>query len=274
MRRMYIIVALAAMVAVACEKDQLPQDRPIDDSSEVNPDNNGNENGNENGGEPVWMYDEFMGYDLPEGRRQEMDALLCMIDSQEGEINDELFEELLVSRVMTFSEQYLTHESNNSEGTFWTSSYDWCGGEYRGTLMMMEDGTCYDHSHEGCAFIEFDSFLHEKGYKGTYYTTLWSYDAETHTLNTVYSPDYYNIEMSAEVLYFDGEEAILVGHIAGVAIVAMNNYNNYTMGIAHEMELYRIKFTDTRDTFFDGYASPEEYAALKEEFEAMYPDYF
>ena len=275
MRRMYIIVALAAMVAVACEKDQLPEDRPNDDSSEIlGDDNEIGENGDENGGEPVWEYDEFMGYDLPEGRRQEMDALLSMIDSQEGEINDELFEELLVSRVMTFSEQYLTHESNNSEGTFWTSCYDWDGGEYCGTLMMMEDGTCYDHSHEGCAFIEFDAFLHERGYKGTYYTTLWSYDAETHTLNTVYSPDYYNIEMSAEVLYFDGDEAILVGHIAGVAIVAMNKYNNYTTGISHEMELYRLKFTDSRDTFFDGYASPEEYAALKEEFETMYPDYF
>ena len=268
MKLINVIMALAAMVAVACEKDQLPQDRPIDDSSEVNPDNNGNENGNENGGEPVWMYDEFMGFDLPDGRRQEMDALLSMIDSQEGEINDELFAELLVSRVMTFSEQYLT------DGTYWTSSDDWVGIEFCGTLMMMEDGTCYDHSHEGCAFIEFDSFLHEKGYKGTYYTTLWSYDAETHTLNTVYSPDYYNIEMSAEVLYFDGEEAILVGHIAGVAVVGMNRYNNYTMGIANEMELYRIKFTDSRDTFFDGYASPEEYAALKEEFETMYPDYF
>ena len=264
MRRMYIILALAAMVAVACEKDQLPEDRPNNDSSEINPEDNKNDE------EPAWLYDNFMGYDMPDldERRQEMEATLRVVDSQEGEVDDELFVEMLLSSVMDFSEQYLT------EGTYWTSCDDWAGGEYCGTLIMMEDGTCYDHSHEGCAFIEFDSFLHERGYKGTYYTTLWSYDAETHTLNTVYSPDYYNIEMSAEVLYFDGEEAILVGHIAGVAIVAMNKYNNYTTGISHEMELYRLKFTDSRDTFFDGYASPEEYAALKEEFETMYPDYF
>ena len=281
MRRMYIIVALAAMVAVACEKDQLPEDRPNDDSSEILGDDNeigenGDENGDENGEEPAWLYDNFMGYDMPEFDipRQKMEATLSKIDSQEGEIDDELFVEMLLSRVMDFSEQYLTYESNYREGTYWTSSDDWDGFEYCGTLMMMEDGTCYDHSHEGCAFIEFDSFLHERGYKGTYYTTLWSYDAETHRLNTVDAPNSYNIEMSAEVLYFDGEEAILVGHIAGVAIVAMNKYNNYTTGIAHEMELYRLKFTDSRDTFFDGYASPEEYAALKEEFEAMYPDYF
>ena len=261
MKRIYIIMALAAMVAVACEKDPKPQDRPID-PSEINTDNKDEES--------TWQYDSFMGYDMPhfEEHRQEMEATLCKIDSQEGEINDELFVEMLLSGVMDFSEQYLTN------GTYWTSCRDWVGVEFCGTLMMMEDGTCYDHSHVGCAFIEFESFLYEKGYKGTYYTTLWSYDAEAHTLNTVYSPDYYNIEMSAEVLYFDGEEAILAGHIAGVAAVGMNKYNNYTMGITDEMELYRFKFTDGRDTFFDGYASPEEYAALKEEFETIYPDYF
>ena len=261
MKRIYIIMALAAMVAVACEKDPKPQDRPID-PSEINTDNKDEES--------TWQYDSFMGYDMPEfdEYRKPMEATLCKIDSQEGEINDELFVEMLLSGVMDFSEQYLTN------GTYWTSCREWVGAEFCGTLMMMEDGTCYDHSHVGCAFIEFESFLYERGYKGTYYTTLWSYDAETHTLNTVYSPDYYNIEMSAEVLYFDGEEAILAGHIAGVAVVGMNRYNNYTMGIANEMELYRFKLTDSRDTFFDGYASPEEYAALKEEFETIYPDYF
>lgn len=265
MKLINVIMVLAAMVLMACENGQIPQDRPIDNPSEVNPDNNGNENG----GEPVWQYDEFMGYDLPEGRRQEMDALLSMIDSQEGEINDELFEELLVSRVMTFSEQYLT------DNTSWTSCYDWDGGEYCGTLMMMEDGTYYDHTHVGCAFVEFDAFLHEKGYKGSYYTTVWSYDAETHTLNSIHNPNSdHSIAMSAEVLYFDGEEAILVGHIAGVAIVGANNYNNYVTGIAHEMELYRFKFTDGRESFLEGYASPEEYNALKEEWEAMHPGYF
>lgn len=261
MRRMYIVVALAAMVAVACEKDLRSQDRPID-PSEINTDNKDEES--------TWQYGSFMGYDMPkyDEYREQMEATLSKIDSQEGEINDELFVEMLLSGVMDFSEQYLT------DGTCWTSCREWVGAEFCGTLMMMEDGTCYDHSHVGCAFIEFESFLYEKGYKGSYYTTLWSYDAETHTLNTVYSPDYYNIEMSTEVLYFDGEEAILAGHIAGVASVGMNKYNNYTMGITDEMELYRFKFTDDRDTFFDGYATPEEYAALKEEFEAMYPGYF
>lgn len=272
MKLINVIMVLAAMVSMACENGQIPQDRPIDNPSEVNPDNNGKENGEE----PDWLYDNFMGYDMPEYDvvRKEMEATLRMIDSQEGEIDDELFVQQLVSRVVTFSEQYLTHESNYREGAYWTSANDWVGGDYCGSLMMMEDGTYYDRTHVGCAFVEFDAFLHEKGYKGSYYTTVWSYDAETHTLNTVHSPNYYNIDMSAEVLYFDGEEAILAGHIAGVASVGANNYNNHVTGIAHEMELYRFKFTDDRETFLDGYASPEEYNALKEEWEAMNPGYF
>ena len=83
MKRIYIIMALAAMVAVACEKDPKPQDRPID-PSEINTDNKDEES--------TWQYDSFMGYDMPhfDEHRQEMEATLCKIDSQEGEIDDEL----------------------------------------------------------------------------------------------------------------------------------------------------------------------------------------
>ena len=264
MKRVYIILALAAMALVACEMGIEPQDRPVDDPSEINEEDIEDE-------EPAWLYDSYKGYDMPvsECYREDMEATLCLIDTQEGEVNDELFAEMLISKVMHFTEQYLTFHAG-----YWTSSHEWDGGDYGGSLMMMEDGTCYDHSYPGCAFIEFDAFLHEKGYKGTYYTTLWSYDAESHTLNTIYSPDYYNISMSAELLYFDGVEAVMVGHIAGVAVVGASRTNDYKTGIIHEFELYRFEFTDGRDTFLDGFASPEEYDALKEEWESTHPDYY
>lgn len=262
MKRMYILLALVALVYVACDRSILPQDDPS------NPSNGDNTERNDNGDTPVEEYTEFMGFDLSMDYREEMVELLCLIDSQEGEVNDELFVEMLTSKVMQFTEQYLTHKSNDHEKPFWTSSNEWDGGTYLGSLMMMEDGTCYDHSYEGCANIEFEQFLHERGYKGGYYTTLWSYDAENHMLNTVYTIDLYNfsVAMAAEVLYFDGKEAILVGHIAGVAVVGANKYNDYVTGICHELELYRLKFTDGRDTFLNGFASPEEYAALQDEF--------
>lgn len=261
MKRLYIILALAAMVSVACEVSVLP---PNDPNNPSNEDNTGN---NDNGDTPVEEYTEFMGFELSTYYREEMVELLRLIDSQEGEVDDELFAEMLTSKVAQFTEQYLTTESSYYDKPFWTSCHEWDGGVFCGSLMMMEDGTCYDHSYEGCANIEFEQFLHERGYEGGYYTTLWSYDAENHMLNTIYNinPER-SIEMSAVVLYFDGKEAILVGHIAGVAVVGANKYNDYVTGICHELELYRLVFVDGRESFLEGYASPEEYAALQEEF--------
>ena len=139
--------------------------------------------------------------------------MLQMAESANGIINDELFVETLLSKVFYFGYDAKGTESGylyGDPGVYYNVGGVWYwklifeGGHYPSTYVMMEDGTlreCYTY-YNGAGDPEMEQYSD----KEVYYATKWSYDAATNTLHT-------NGNSEAEVLYFDGEIAVLKGLI-------------------------------------------------------------
>ena len=139
--------------------------------------------------------------------------MLDTIEKANGNIDDKLFVETLLSKVF-----YLGYEPDgvesgahygdpgvyiNQDGVwYWKQLFE--GGHYPSTYVMMEDGLLRDCHlyYNGTGDDKMEQFSGEE----VYYTTKWSYDEATNTLQT-------NGNSKSEVLYFDGEVAILKGVI-------------------------------------------------------------
>ncbi len=210
----------------------------------------------------------YRGAKLPDADfgRDEMIDVLTLIGKQKGEIDDELFESLLTEKLFRCEDRFMLDDDNT-----WTWAFDWVGRPVLGTIMPTEEGIYYEKHVPGCGSVgDFGyEYMYREGYQGWYSSYEWSYDAETHTLKTTTD---YGFELEAEVLYFDGSKAVLLGHVGGVAWIGWKD-NHEEVGPSFEEELYLFEFSDGRDKFLEGYLTWEEYNAMMEEFLNRYSEY-
>jgi hypothetical protein len=219
-------------------------------------------------GEDAYNKTTYLDAKLPEAEfgRNEMIELLTLVAKQKGKhIDDELFVDKLHANLFHCDERFMLDDPRYEDGKRWEWSSMYDGAPTKGTIMLNEDGTYYHRNELGCAFVgdpAADS-MHNDGYHGYHTQNEWSYDATSHTLTTYI--DSSTEPLTAEVLYFDGEKAVMLGHIDGIASLGYNRYNNHEGGICHRLELYLIEFPD-REEFFEKMVSLEEYNALYEQY--------
>ena len=201
----------------------------------------------------------------PEGR-SDMIEVLTLIGKQNGEIDDELFESKLTEKLFSCKNRFMREDDNT-----WTWAFDWVGAPVLGTIMPTDDGLYYETSEPGCASVgDFGhEYMYKEGYHGWYQTYEWSYDADTHTLKTTTGHDF---KLEAEVLYFDGERAVLLGHVGGVAWYGWRG-NDPTVRLSFKEELYLFEFIDGRDKFLEGYLPVDEYNEMMNAYLHRYNEY-
>lgn len=260
------------MALTSCES-------PFEDYKHLDDINGVDINDNKGGKE----YISYRGAALPKeeyGGYYEMIDVLELIGEQKGEIDDALFEQLLKERLFKCTDRFMMDTSDDAieeYGTeyYWTWAYDWIGGTILGTIMCTEEGIYYETGEPGCASVGdyATEYMHKQGYHGWYTTDKWSYDAETNTLKTVTGQDMnkeFNLE--AEVLYFDGKKAVLLGHVGGVAWYGWRG-SDPEVKLSFKEELYLFEFAEGREKFLDGYLPKDEYNAMMEAFDTRYNEY-
>ena len=196
----------------------------------------------------------------------DMKHLLELIGQQEGAIDDDLLLQRFSDSYIDATDGYLTNSTYDRTDEEWTWAYDWVGGRILGSIALNDDDTYCIHCWpgSGCEPDPFEYYLYQRGISGYYRSTgAWSYDRETNTLTTHH--DGWDLDLTAEVLYFDGEKAVMLGHIAYIAGMGYSSHNNYEGGICHRLELYLIEFPK-REKFFERFVSKDEYDALYEAF--------
>ena len=196
----------------------------------------------------------------------DMVYLLELIGQQKGEIDDDLLLQRFSDSYIDATDGYLTASTYDSTDEEWRWAFDYVGGKILGSIALNDNGTYYTRGHSSCCEPDpFEGYLYERGIYG-YYSEHndWSYDRETNTLIT--HNEAFGLELRAEVLYFDGRKAVMLGHIAGIASIGWSRYNNYEGGICHRLELYLIEFPEERNEFFEHYVSSEEYINLQNEY--------
>lgn len=196
----------------------------------------------------------------------DMVYLLELIGKQKGEIDDDLLLQRFSNSYIDATDGYMTSGTYDNTDEEWTWAYDWVGGHILGTIALNDDGTYYTRNRiGGCEPDPFEGYLYERGIYGWYSEhNDWSYERETNTLIT--HNEAFGLELRAEVLYFDGRKAVMLGHIAGIASIGWNRYNNYEGGICHRLELYLVEFPEQRDEFFNHYVNSDEYNDLMNEY--------
>lgn len=214
------------------------------------------------------------------GGYHEMIDVLELIGEQKGEIDDALFEQLLNERLFSCTNRFMMDTSDyaiEEYGTeyYWTWAFEWIGTPVLGTIMCTEDGIYYETSEPGCASAGNSdiAYMCDQGIHGWYYTNEWSYDAATNTLKTVTGQALdKEFKLEAEVLYFDGEKAVLLGHVGGVARYGWSG-SDQEVRLSFKEELYLFEFKDGRDEFLDGYLTAEEYNTMIEAYRNRYTEY-
>lgn len=250
MRRSMISIFVACFALAACEStpDEL---RPIEFIPGV-------EIGN---GSDAYNSTTYKGALLPEypESRAKMIDVLTLIGKQEGDIDDNLFIDKLNTSVFNCNHRFmLVKDLNGEEADFWSDSSDWVGGQMQFDALLNDDGTLNTRSSPGSADPSFEHYLNEQGIKGYYHTEMWRYDSNTNTLYTSADDEY-----AAELLYFDGKQAILLGHVYPMWL-----YYSKNMGYKRTcpMELYLYTFDEGREGYLNGYISYDEYIAILEEY--------
>lgn len=196
----------------------------------------------------------------------DMVHLLELIGQQKGEIDDDLLLQRFSDSYIYAKDGYLTESTYDSTDEEWRWALDYVGGKILGSIALNDNGTYYTRDYPSyCEPDPFEGYLYERGIYG-YYSEHndWSYDRETNTLIT--HNEAFGLELRAEVLYFDGRKAVMLGHIAGIASIGWSRYNNYEGGICHRLELYLIEFPEERNEFFEHYVSSEEFINLQNEY--------
>ena len=272
MKRTLTLLSLCTLVLTSCESP-FADYKHLEDISgvEINDNNGGKE------------YISYRGAALPKeeiGGYYEMIDVLELIAKQKGEIDDAQFEQLLKERLFKCTDRFMMDTDDyaiEEYGTeyYWTWAFGWDGGPVLGTIMCTEDGLYYEISEPGCASVGDHAieYMHKQGYHGWYTTNKWSYDAETNTLKTTTGQDLnkeFNLE--AEVLYFDGKKAVLLGHVGGVAWYGWRA-SDPEVRLSFKEELYLFEFAEGRETFLEGYLPKDEYNAMIEAYETRYEEY-
>lgn len=193
------------------------------------------------------------------GGREDMVYLLELVDNQNGDIDDETFVTQLTEKVFECTDRFIYIHDPEESDDYWSYAGEWVGGQMYYSLSLIEDGTFVIRYYPGCAFH--DCGLEELGYKGWHSTGVWEYDKETNTLYTSEDKSY-----AAKVLYFDGEFAVLEGHVCPMW---MYNSDSHNYRRSSPMELYGFKFSDGKAEYLDGFKlTYKEYIALEEQLNA------
>ena len=260
MRRVYLLsVAVVALLFSAC-KTELNSDwnEWMDDvpGLEKNTDPETGES-----------YTSYMGHAMPnsEYSRERMEEVLSLIASQKGEIDDNFFVEQLTSKLLD-SEIVFKAQTKDGSKLPWFSIYDYVGISLGGIIRAEEDGTHCARYSFGCADIGFAGYLAELGYHGYYIEYEWEYNAEHNTLISRNASG--TKSMVAELLYFDGEQAVMLGQVAGITDTG-TCYDTNGVRLETAYELLHLKFTDGRDTFLDGYIASDEYLDYRYAYEQI-----
>ena len=252
-----LICAMLAVVSVACCKEG-------GDTQATLPGLEKDANGN---------YISYKGYPMPswEPSYEGMVDLLDLVATQKGEIDDELFVEFMITNVVKANEIYFLNKYRSGYYE-WYNVDHWGGNGVHYNIKLDSDGTLYSHEIAVDIYPEIEEYYAENGYEGYYLCHEWRYDAESNMLYTEYyrSPMSQPIKMSAEVIFFNGTEAVLLGHVAGLAVLAMSEYSNGEFGLVDEMELFRVEFVEGYDSFLDNYTTYEEYQTVYDEAERAY----
>lgn len=190
--------------------------------------------------------------------REDMVDILKLIGTQKGDIDDALFLDALNNKVLECEERFMYIKTlDGSEEDQWTSASEWIGGQMCYDLSMYGDNTFVYLCRMGSAEKFMKDYLATLGYYGWKEYGVWSYDAENDMLYTDEERNY-----AAQVLYLDGEIAILLGHVYPMWIRYKEEKRNNS-----PMELYCFRFKDGKESFTDGYVgSIEEYRELMEEY--------
>lgn len=188
--------------------------------------------------EPDVVIDERMAD--PNDKR--LNKMYELIEEANGDIDDELFVELITTKVMCFANDINGTESGCHYGDrgeyysidniiYW--AHDLVGGEPAYIYVFEEDGTgksCF--LWQGLAAPE-----HPLAGKKCYLACNWSYDAESNTLYT-------SSDCAAEVLYCDNDIAILRGFI------------NYNYAKYFDYCLFYVEFNKLdRETVLEEYST-------------------
>ena len=158
--------------------------------------------------------------DKSDGREQ-MEAILSLVEEQEGAIDSEQLIATLTSQLFVCTQRFmLIHDLKGEEADHWSWGNEWVGGKMCYTLSLGDDGKLF--------------------YTGK------------------------DKKYAAKVLYFDGQRAVLEGHV-----VPMSLYEGEGYKVTSPEELYLFEFKDGRDTFLNGFElTYEEFIAMLEEFYA------
>ena len=209
------------------------------------------------------LFTEYGGVELPEWMwgGEIMNDYLIMATEKGGNIDDAAFVEAMNTKAFHCSERFMSDMRNTYAGSYddgrWTWGRDWVGGQVYGTLYPQGAGSFYTPHYLGCGWFEAEAYLNSLGYVGWYVDGSWSYDEETDTLTTSQMENGSLVEVSAKVLYFDGQFAILDGLVSGIAWDAPR----------FPRDLYYFEFTPTDPSYKSKLCTVELIHQVKE----MYP---
>ncbi len=169
------------------------------------------------------LFTEYGGVELPEWLwgGEIMNDYLLMVKEKGGNIDDAAFVEAMNTKAFHCNERFILDRSNRPDESEYDDSWSWgrgwCGGQVYGTLRPNGEGSFYTDHYLACGMFDAEAYLNSLGYVGWYKDGSWSYDADTDTLTTSQMKNGSLVEVSAKVLYFDGQFAILDGLVSGIA---------------------------------------------------------
>lgn len=219
------------------------------------------------------VYTTWRGGDVPEGDHgdrwvaacEEFQKVVDLVENNKGkEIDDEDFVEKLSTKTFYAKNRYW-HLKGGPGESYWSYVYGMPGGVMTSKLYFENNGTLFEghyieywvSTYGPTVVQEMLDYFAQYDCVGYYTSYEWSYDAATHTLKTTVS----GLEREAEVLYYDGTTAILLGDIATLG------HGNASSFIE---ELYQVEFPDKEAGYLEGLLPADEFYVLKEGFDSAY----
>lgn len=207
-------------------------------------------------------YTTYMGHELPESNQtlQNMMDVLHLVSMQQGEIDDEKFVAMFTSAPLRTESIFM---ANVVEGTkcAWYGQYDLVGISYGGTIQADDNGKIISIFSPAPGDLDIEYHMEMWGIKGFYSTYFWEYNQDSNILISSYSPS--GEKLIAELLYFDGTQAVMLGKIAGIS-----NTGKMVDGSGREIitkyELHHLIFEEGGKLSIEEYAQTFMYEWLKE----------
>lgn len=245
---------MIALMLTACNKEK---DLLKDDWQDNVP---GLENGVDT--ESGKNYTTYMGHELPESNQtlQNMMDVLHLVSMQQGEIDDEKFVAMFTSAPLRTESIFM---ADVVEGTkcAWYGQYDYVGISYGGTIQADDNGKIISIFSPTPSDLDIEYHMEMWGIKGFYSTYYWEYNEDSNILLSSYSEG--GEKLVAELLYFDGTQAVMLGKIAGIS-----NTGKMVDGSGREIitkyELHHLIFDEGGKLSIEEYAQTFMYEWLKE----------